>query len=246
MAEDLKGKLEQRIQKKREEAAKLAAAAASGQPSAVPAEVAPVVPQVETPAPLPPVVALAPAVAVAAVQKFPSETSAATPAQSPKASKAAREDLEPLLDAAREAIANNKNAMTIARQLGQLIGLGLRNKDLTEQLGQSKSWVSKKLALLTAPVKVQRLIEAGELPESDYHNTKNVTAQIKGRAGTLEYRRMPTVTISLETAKSLAAILRIIAEENGDTSLTLPASPSRKDISSLLDLRTAGVYELIK
>lgn len=240
MVEELKGKLELRIQKKRDEAARLAAAAASGQPPAVPAEVAPVLRSVETTA------LLSPAVASAPVQKFPSETFAATPAPSPKTSKATKEDLAPLLDAARDAIASNKNAMSIARQLGQLIGHGLRNKDLTEELGQSKSWVSKKLALLTAPVKVQRLIEAGELPESDYHNTKNVTAQIKGRAGTLEYRRMPTVTISLETAKSLAAILRIIAEENGDTSLVIPATPSRKDLTSLLDLRTAGIFELIK
>ena len=230
MADDLKDKLALRIQKRREEAVRLAAS--SGQPPAVPAEVAPVVQPVETTTPLPPVIAAVPV--------------AAQPAPSPKTSKATTEDLTPLLAAVQEAIATNQNAMMIARQLGQLVGHGLRNKDLTETLGQSKSWISKKLALLTAPVKVQRLIEAGELPESDYHNTKNVTAQIKGRAGTLEYRRMPTVTISLETAKSLAAILRIIAEENGDTSITLPASPSRKDISSLLDLRTAGVYELIK
>lgn len=227
MADDIKDKLAQRIQKRREEAERLAAGA-SGQPPAVQAATA----APAEPAPLPLVVAAAPV------------APAAKPARKP--ANAVSEDLAPLLAAAREAIASNQNAMTIARQLGQLVGHGLRNKDLTEELKQSKSWVSKKLALLSAPIKVQRLIEAGELPESDYHNTKNVKAQIKVRAGTLEYRRMPTVTISLETAKTLTAILQIIAEENGDTSLVLPTSPSRKDISSLLDLRTAGIYELVK
>jgi hypothetical protein len=154
--------------------------------------------------------------------------------------------LEPLLAAVREAISTRENAMTIARQLGVLVGEGLRNKDLTVLLGQKKSWVSKKLGLLSAPVKVQRLIEAGELTESDYHNDKHGAAPIRSRAGTLEYRRRPTLTISLETAKTLALILQILAEENGDTSLKVPATPTKKDLSRLLDVRAAGVYELIK
>lgn len=153
--------------------------------------------------------------------------------------------IEQKLVNAREAIRAGQNPMAVARLLGELAGPGMKNKDLAAALEVNKSWLSKRLGLLRAPVKVQRLIEAGELPESDYHNNKNVAAQIGSRAGTLEYRRMPTVTISIETARSMAAILRIIAAENGDASIVLLPNASKKDIATLLDLRAGYVLGLI-
>lgn len=239
MAEELKDKLALRIQKRREEEAAKAAASAV-QPAPVPVAVVPVVEVVET---------VTPAVAV---QKFPTETfGAPLPAAPVAVAKPASTAVSnPVLDAkiaeTREAIQSGKNPMAIARLMGELVGLGQRNKDLTGALGMSKSAVTKKLALLSAPVKAQKLIESGELPESDYYNNKNIKAQIKTKAGKLEYKRMPTVSISLETALALTSILRIIAEENGDTSLMLPDSPSRKDISALLDLRAGHILRLIQ
>lgn len=225
MAEEPKDKLAERIAKRRQQEL----LTKSGQSLAVPASVAPDVVSI-----------IAEPVALAM------PAAPAKPAVLPNQEKATNPDIEQKLANAREAIKASQNSMVIARLLGELVGLGLRNKDITAELGEPKYWVSKKLSLLSAPIKVQRLIEAGELPESDYHNTKNVTTQIKSRAGTLEYRRMPTVTISLATAKSLAAILRIIAAENGDNSITLLPNASRKDISTLLDLRAGYVLGMIE
>lgn len=201
----------------------------TGQPDAVPATVAPeIAPVLAAPVPL-------------AVPASP-----AKPAAVSKPKKDANPDIEQKLAITREAIKASQNPMIIARLLGELVELGFRNKDLVVSLDMNKPWVSKKLALLTAPIKVQRLIEAGELPETDYHNNKNVTAQIKGRAATLEYRRMPTITISIETGKTLAAILRIVAAENGDTSISLLPNTSKKDIQTLLDLRAGSVLGMIE
>ena len=155
-------------------------------------------------------------------------------------------NLEPKIAEAREAMAAGANPLKIARILSEILTLGILQKDLAVALDVKKWWLSKKLGLLTAPAKVQQLIEAGGLSESEYHNNKNVALQIKGRAGTLEYRRMPTVTINIEAAKSLVAILQLLAEQHGASPIHLKPDASKKDITSILTYRAADLLEMIK
>ncbi len=155
-------------------------------------------------------------------------------------------NIEPKIKEAREAIASGGNHMKVARLLSGIVSLGMAQKDLAAALGVNKSWLSKRLGLLAAPVKVQQLIEAGGLSESEYHNNKNVELQIRGRAGVLEYKRMPTVTINIESARSLAAILRILADKHGASPINLGSDASKKDITSILTYRAAEILEQLK
>ena len=147
---------------------------------------------------------------------------------------------------AREAIAAGVNPMKVARLLSRIISLGMVQKDLAVAMGVNKSWLSKRLGLLVAPVKVQQLIESGGLSESEYHNNKNVGLQIKSRAGMLEYQRMPQVTINIEAAKSLASILQILADRHGATPINFKPAVSKKDITSILTYRAGDILELLK
>ena len=147
---------------------------------------------------------------------------------------------------ARQAIAAGVNPMKVARLLSGIVSLGMAQKDLAAALGVNKSWLSKRLGLLVAPVKVQQLIESGGLSESEYHNNKNVGLQIKGRAGMLEYQRMPQVTINIEAARSLVAILQILADQHGATPINFKPASSKKDITSILTYRAGDILELLK
>lgn len=154
--------------------------------------------------------------------------------------------LETKIREAREAIAAGVNPMKVARLLSGIISLGMAQKDLAAALGVNKSWLSKRLGLLVAPIKVQQLIESGGLSESEYHNNKNVALQIKGRAGMLEYQRMPQVTINIEAARSLVAILQKLADQHGATPINFKPASSKKDITSILTYRAGDILELLK
>jgi hypothetical protein len=154
--------------------------------------------------------------------------------------------LETKIREAREAIAAGVNPMKVAGLLSGIISLGMAQKDLATALGVNKSWLSKRLGLLVAPMKVQQLIESGGLSESEYHNNKNVALQIKGSAGMLEYQRMPQVTINIEAARSLVAILQKLAERHGATPINVKPVGSKKDITSILTYRAGDILELLK
>jgi hypothetical protein len=154
--------------------------------------------------------------------------------------------LETKIREAHQAIAAGVNPMKVARLLSGIVSLGMAQKDLAAALDVNKSWLSKRLGLLVAPIKVQQLIESGGLSESEYHNNKNVALQIKGRAGMLEYRRMPTVTINIEAARSLVAILQKLADRHGATPINVKPASSKKDITSILTYRAGDILERLK
>jgi hypothetical protein len=154
--------------------------------------------------------------------------------------------LETKIRETREAIATGVNPMKVARLLSGIISLGMAQKGLAAALGVNKSWLSKRLGLLVAPLKVQQLIESGGLSESEYHNNKNVALQIKGKAGMLEYQRMPQVTINIEAARSLVAILQRLADQHGATLINFKPASSKKDITSILTYRAGDILKLLK
>jgi hypothetical protein len=85
---------------------------------------------------------------------------------------------------------------------------------------------------------MQRLIEAGQLSESEYYdNRQNVKAGMRGRGESLQYQRMPTVTINIEAAHAIASILKNLAEQQGAAPIRFDANTSKKDLTSILNLR---------
>lgn len=182
-----------------------------------------------------------PAVAATAVtvardkQPFPPETAA-------KAT-----DTTPAIAEAINAIASGANPITIARLLSAILATGMKRRELIDRIGKSEGWLSKRLGLLNAPKDIQQLIEAGRLSESEYHdNRQNVKAGVRGRGASLQYQRMPTITINIEAARALAAILKDLAEQQGAAPIRLDANTSKKDLTSILNLRAGELRALQK
>ncbi len=150
------------------------------------------------------------------------------------------------IEAVRAAIAAGANPMNIARLLAEIIGQGMKHKALATALNKSAPWLSKRLALLHAPIDVQRLIERGALAESEYHNNRpHMQSRIKGSAAALKYQRMPTITISIEAARSLADILQVLANQHGAAPIRLDRD-SKKTLTAVLNLRAGEIKALLK
>jgi hypothetical protein len=91
---------------------------------------------------------------------------------------------------------------------------------------------------------VQRLIESGELSESEYYNNrKNIQSGIKNTDGVLKYQRVQTIEINLEAARSLAAILSNLAATSGATPIKLEPDTSKKQIASILNERAGEILK---
>jgi hypothetical protein len=143
-----------------------------------------------------------------------------------------------------EAIASGENPVTIARLLAEL---KLSRKELAAALGKGKSWVSKRLGLLAAPIEVQRLIESGELSESEYYNNRrNVPSGIKKTGGELKYQRSPTIEINLDAARSIAMILSHLAAAAGAIPIKLEPDTSKKRIVGILNERATEIQKRLK
>jgi hypothetical protein len=156
-------------------------------------------------------------------------------------------ELEKALTDVIQAITAGDNPIKVAMMLSVILAGGVKRKDVIERIAKSDAWLSKRLGLLKATKDIQRLIEAGELSEREYYNNRpNINQGIKGRGAALRYQRMPTITISIEAARALASILRINAEQHGDSSIKLAPNAGKKDITGLLDLRAGYVLGLIE
>ncbi len=153
----------------------------------------------------------------------------------------------PEIAEAINAIASGANPLTVARLLLAILAGGMKRRELTDQIGKSEGWLSKRLGLLNAPKDMQRLIESGQLTESEYHdNRQNVKAGVRGRGESLQYQRMPTVTINIEAARALAAILKDLAAQQGAAPIRLDADTSKKDLTSILNLRAGELRGMKK
>jgi hypothetical protein len=177
---------------------------------------------------------------------------AGLPAATPVSIQAGQKDkpdpeLEKALTDVIQAITAGDNPIKVAMMLSVILAGGVKRKDVIERIAKSDAWLSKRLGLLKATKDIQRLIEAGELSEREYYNNRpNINQGIKGRGAALRYQRMPTITISIEAARALASILRINAEQHGDSSIKLAPNAGKKDITGLLDLRAGYVLGLIE
>ncbi len=225
MAEEPKDKLSELIRRKRKDAAD----AASGLAPAVSTE-----PLAATPT-------LIPAAPV------PTEPASLKQPSSPVPSEPVASSNAVLASLVKKTIAENENPLALARALSALIEGGIRRQDVLAVSGLSKSWLSRKLTLLSAPPDVQALIASGELSESDYYeNRHGVATGIKGRGETLRYKRMSRVSVYTETARDLALILQQLANQHGAVPVRVDAKTTSKDLTNLLNLRANEVWRLIK
>ena len=156
-------------------------------------------------------------------------------------------EFDPAITEVINAIAAGDKPLKIARMLTAILACGVKRKELTVRLGKSDAWLSKRLGLLNAPKDIQRLIEAGELTESDYYdNRQNVNAGILGRGDSLRYKRMPTVTISIEAAKAVASILQDLATQLGAAPIRFDEKSNKKDITGILNQRAGEIRGILK
>jgi hypothetical protein len=153
----------------------------------------------------------------------------------------------PEIAEAINAIASGANPLLIARLLSAVLATGMKRRELTAKIGKSEAWLSKRLGLLNAPKDMQRLIESGQLTESEYHdNRQNVKAGVRGRGASLQYQRMPTITINIEAARALAAILKDLAAQQGAAPIRLDEDTGKKDLTSILNLRAGEIRGMQK
>jgi hypothetical protein len=176
--------------------------------------------------PAAPVVAATDATVAQDQEQFPSETASKPNETTPEIAKAIN------------AIVSGANPLVVARLLSAVLATGMKRRELIDKIGKSEGWLSKRLGLLNAPKDMQRLIEAGQLSESEYYdNRQNVKAGMRGRGESLQYQRMPTVTINIEAAHAIASILKNLAEQQGAAPIRFDANTSKKDLTSILNLR---------
>jgi hypothetical protein len=226
MAEEPKDKLALRIVQRRKQAEE--AARAKGEQQVTPSPVVASAVTAESTA-----AAITPQ-AVESAAQFQTETNSLT-------------FFAPQVVALKIALASDSNPLAVAEMLAAILAAGVKRKDLLPEIGKSAGWLSKRLGLLEAPKDIRRLIESGALSESEYYdNRQNVKAGIVGRGETVRYNRVPTVSVSIDAAKSLAAILKIIAEKNGAAPIRLDANPSKKDLTNILNLRAGEIKGLLK
>ena len=153
----------------------------------------------------------------------------------------------PEIAEAINAIASGANPLVVARLLSAVLATGMKRRELIDKIRKSEGWLSKRLGLLNASKDIQHLIEAGRLSESEYHdNRQNVKAGIRGRGESLLYKRMPTVTISIEAARALASILKDLATQQGAAPIRLDADTSKKDLTSILNMRAGEIRGMQK
>ena len=153
----------------------------------------------------------------------------------------------PEIAEAINAIASGANPLVVARLLSAVLATGMKRRELIDKIRKSEGWLSKRLGLLNAPKDMQRLIEAGQLSESEYYdNRQNVKAGMRGRGESLQYQRMPTVTINIEAARALAAILKDLAAQHEAAPIRLDADTSKKDLTSILNMRAGEIRGMQK
>jgi hypothetical protein len=146
------------------------------------------------------------------------------------------------------AMDRGENPLAVARLIADILTGDVKNIALAHELKVSPPWISKRLSLLSAPQEVQKLIEAGSISETEYYNNReHVEKQVTKKKGqTLKYQRMPTVTISIEAAQTLAELLQKIATQQNLTPIKIEKNATKKELTSILNFRTSEIARAFK
>jgi hypothetical protein len=118
---------------------------------------------------------------------------------------------------------------------------------LADNLRLSKSWVSKRVSLLDAPVRVQEAITNGELSETDYYNHRQRYDKALGDeppgSSAAGLSRTAMVNIPLATAVHMAKLMEIFAALAQLTPVDLSARPTKKELLALFESRVVELHD---
>ena len=122
---------------------------------------------------------------------------------------------------------------------------GWTQDELAAKVGVSKSWISKKLSLLKAPLEVQERIRNGELAETEYFNNKEA---VKAEVATAREKpesshksdKGATVAIPFHNAIELADLIIALIRRAGLNETELSHPPTKKELLTIL----ARVHEV--
>jgi len=156
-------------------------------------------------------------------------------------------DIQPEITCISEALDRGDNPIAIARLL--LIAMEscrVSGKELSALISKSEGWISKTIALLKAPADIQQQLEDKLITQSDYAKSLERRPRAIEGVGRIDYQRMPTVIIGIEAARSLAFILQILADNHATTPIKVDANTTKKDLSNILNLRSAEIRGLLK
>lgn len=126
----------------------------------------------------------------------------------------------------------------------------LTNNDLADMLKLSKGWISKKLSLLEAPGEIRELIANGQLSETEFYNNKErVLAKVNDVAKRETPQgadvRTPMVSIPMDAALELAALLQALAVQKAANPIELSGKPTKKELVAILTSRASEIRMLL-
>jgi len=142
-----------------------------------------------------------------------------------------RDDLKPL--EAAQALDKIKQAKQI------------NNKALAKLVHKSESQVSRLLKLLKLSEQDKARVASGELSARDVQREKGIVAAEKSADADQSKSRQSRLSISMQTAASLAGLLKHLAQSHELAEIDLGKS-NKKDLIAILETLTAEILGVIK
>jgi len=142
-----------------------------------------------------------------------------------------RDDLKPL--EAAQALDKIKQAKQI------------NNKALAKLVHKSESQISRLLKLLKLSEQDRARIASGELSARDVQREKGIVAATESPSADQPNPRQSRLSISMQTAASLAGLLKQLAQSHELAEINL-GKGNKKDLIAILETRTAEILGIIK
>ena len=128
----------------------------------------------------------------------------------------------------------NYDPFELAEELASLQQItGWKDAELARRLHVTRSWVSKKLSLRTAPTEVQEAIRRGEMGATTWFNEKK-TILTKGQ-------RVTFIKIPYDATLDLIELLQRLAARYTTNPIELSAKPTKKEIVAILTTRPVEI-----
>jgi hypothetical protein len=146
-----------------------------------------------------------------------------------------------LADLSRELQGQDDDVLASAARIAAARARGVSTEDMAAALGVSKSWVSKRVALLDATPEVAEKIRTGVMTATDFYNR----ARASKNTGHRRYVRQPAVSIHADTAQALLEILASLATAHGVAGIRLDRPLNKRELATALNLRAAEIRALL-
>jgi len=148
-----------------------------------------------------------------------------------------REKLNPLEEA---------NALrTLSQQVADSTGTAPTQQALSDMVGKSVPWISKRLALLERPESVQQAVVSGALSVDEAARRPDSAGEVGSPPArpTRKSKPRPAVRVDLGILQSSVKCLNTLAESLGLPGVDLPSKPARKDYIAAFEQRIVEVLD---